>query len=107
LNASLSGYAPERMAAIYNSIEERMRQIPGITQAALALYSPMSGNNWQSGATLEDHPDVRISPSWDRVSAEFFQTIGARILRGRVFDERDTPLSTHVAVINQAFADKF
>ncbi len=106
VNASLSGYAPERFAAIYSSVEERVRQIPGVTDEALVLYSPMSGNNWQMGATVEDRPDLRLQPSWDRVSATFFRTIGARVVRGRVFDERDTPNSTHVAVINQAFADK-
>jgi macrolide transport system ATP-binding/permease protein len=29
------------------------------------------------------------------------------MLRGRMFDERDTPDATHVAVVNQAFAEKF
>ena len=107
VNASLSGYAPERIRAIYGSVDERMRQLPGASDVALVLYSPMSGNNWQAGATLEDHPDVRLQPSWDRVSPAFFRTIGARVVRGRVFDERDTPISTHVAVINQAFAEKY
>ena len=91
VNSGFSGYAPERLRAIYSSIDERLRKVPGVTDVSLVLYSPMSGNNWQSGATLEDHPEVRLSPSWDRVSPSFFQTIGARIVRGRGFDERDTP----------------
>jgi len=107
VNAGFSGYAPERLAAIYNSIDERTRQIPGVTDVTLALYSPMSGNNYQGGATLEDYPDRQLSPSWVRVSPSFFRTIGARVLRGRAFDERDTPTSTHVAVVNRAFADKY
>ncbi len=28
-------------------------------------------------------------------------------MRGRLFDDRDLPNSTHVAVVNQAFADQF
>jgi predicted permease len=48
-----------------------------------------------------------VSPSWDRVSASFFDTIGARILRGRTFNERDTPEAPHVAVVNQTFADAY
>src|SRR5262249_23633844 len=31
---------------------------------------------------------------------------GARLERGRTFDERDTPEATHVAVVNQAFAER-
>jgi len=107
VNAAFSGYAPEKIGAIYKDIERQMRQIPGVRNAALVLYSPMSGDNWQMGATLEEHPETRANPSWDRVSPSFFDTIGAHILRGRGFDERDTPDATHVAVINQSFADTY
>jgi predicted permease len=107
LNAGFAGYAPAKLASIYSEIDRQMRQIPGVRNVALTLYSPMSGNNWQMGATLEDHPERPTNPSWDRVSPTFFDTIGARILRGRGFDERDTPDSTHVAVVNQAFADAY
>jgi predicted permease len=107
VNAGFGGYAPERLKAIYADIDRQMRQVPGVRNVALALYSPMSGDNWQMGATLEDRPDQKTSPSWDRVSASFFDTIGAKILRGRGFDDRDTPAATHVAVINQAFADQY
>jgi macrolide transport system ATP-binding/permease protein len=107
VNAGFGDYSPEKLASIYNEIEQRMLQIPGVSKASLALYSPMSGNNWQSGATLEEHPQHMVSPRWDRVSPSFFQTIGAHVLRGREVDERDTPNSTHVAVVNQAFADQY
>jgi macrolide transport system ATP-binding/permease protein len=105
VNAGFRGYAPEKLASIYREVDRQLRQIPGVRKVALALTTPMSGNNWQMGATLEDKPQVRANPSWDRVSPSFFDTIGARILRGRAFDERDAPDSTHVAVVNQLFVD--
>jgi macrolide transport system ATP-binding/permease protein len=108
VNAGFGGYPPEKLASIYAEIDRQLRQVPGVRNVALTLYSPMSGNNWQSGATLEERPQQRgVSPSWDRVSGSFFDTIGARILRGRTFNERDTPDATHVAVVNQAFADQY
>jgi predicted permease len=107
VNAGFNSYAPEKIAAIYHDVERELKEIPGVRGVGLSLYSPMSGNNWQSGVTLESHPDLMVSPSWDRVSPGFFQSVGARILRGRGFDERDTPDATHVAVVNQAFADKY
>jgi len=100
-----AGYAPQKLAAIYGEIDRRMREIPGVRNVALALYGPMSGNNWQSKVTIEARPQQEAIPSWNRASPSFFDTIGARILRGRGFDERDTPNSTHVAVVNQAFVD--
>jgi predicted permease len=107
VNAGFSTYAPEKIAAIYRDIETKMRQIPGVRNAALALYVPMSGNNWQSGISLEGLPKPQNSPSWDRVSAGFFETIGAHIVRGRGFDEHDTPEAPHVAVVNQKFVDQY
>jgi predicted permease len=110
VHAALNGYAPEKLAGVYREIERRMRTLHGVRNASLSLYSPMEGNNWSRGISLEDRPTDPAHPfssSFDRVSGTFFDTIGARILRGRTFDERDTPDSTHVAVVNQSFADKF
>ena len=42
-----------------------------------------------------------------RVSADYFETVGTRLVRGRFLDESDTPSSRHVAVINEAFARKY
>ncbi len=106
VNASLNGYAPEKIADIYRDLERELKQIPGVHNASLSLYSPMSGNNWQTGVSLEAHPDLAFSPSWDRVTPSFFDTIGARMVAGRKFDERDRPGATHVAIVNQAFAKK-
>ena len=106
VNASFGGYAPEKIGAIYRDLERELKQMPGVRNAALSLYSPMSGNNWSSGIKVEAKPDLRMGPSWDRVTPAFFDTIGARIVEGRGFDERDLPNSTHVAVVNQAFAKR-
>jgi hypothetical protein len=110
VHAALSAYAPEQLGAVYREIERRMTGVAGVRSASLSLYGPMEGNNWSSGISLEDRPTDPSRPfssSWDRVSPRFFETIGARMLRGRMFDERDTPDATHVAVVNQAFAEKF
>ncbi|MGA3236460.1 MAG: ABC transporter permease [Bryobacteraceae bacterium] len=108
VNAGFSSYAPEKIAAIYRDVERQLKDIPGVRNVGLSLYSPMSGNNWNSGVTLESQPDHMVSQiSWDRVGPGFFETLGAHILRGRNFDERDTPDATHVAIVNQAFADKY
>jgi len=107
VNAGFGGYSAERLTTIYEQIDRQMRQIPGVRNVALVLYSPMSGNNWQSGVTLEERPQHQVSPSWDRVSGSFFDTIGAHLLRGRTFNERDTPGAPQVAVVNQMFADQY
>jgi macrolide transport system ATP-binding/permease protein len=72
----------------------------------------MSDNSWSSGVSIEGRP-APANPgdfdgaSWLRVSAGYFETIGTRLTRGRFLDERDTPGSRHVAVINETFARKY
>jgi len=105
VDANFGGYAPEKLAALYADIDRRMRDIPGVRNAALALYAPMSGDNWGMNITLEEKPLLEAGSSWNRVSPSFFDTIGARILRGRGFDETvDRPGSTAVTVVNEEFA---
>ena len=106
LNTNLNGYAPEKVAAIYREIRRRVAAIPGVQAESMALYGPMENNNWQSGIHTEEHPEISYSPSWDRVSTGFFDVIGARLLRGRAFNDGDAPGATRVAVINRAFAAK-
>jgi predicted permease len=47
------------------------------------------------------------SVSFTSVGPDYFQAIGARILRGRPITEQDNNNSRHVAVVNQAFAKKY
>jgi predicted permease len=112
VDLALDGYTPQRLAVLYQALERRLTQIPGVASASLALYSPMEGDNWSDRISFEgpagplaaesDH-----SPSIDRVSAHYFETIGTRLLRGRVIDERDTPAALHVAVVNETFAARY
>ena len=47
------------------------------------------------------------APSWDRVGPHYFETIGTRLLRGRVIDERDKPGAVNVAIVNETFVRRF
>ena len=103
------GYSEQRLAEMYRSVAENLKQVPGVVSASFSLYSPMGGMNWSFGASIEGHPPVKEehAPSWDRVSAHYFETIGTRILRGRGIEEQDTPKSRPVAVINETFAKRY
>jgi predicted permease len=110
VNAALNGYALDKVATEYRDLETQLRGIGGVRDASLSLYSPMEGNNWDQGISIEDHPapaGQRYSSSWDRVSPSFFNVLGSRMVHGRMFEERDLSAAQRVAVINQAFAEKF
>jgi predicted permease len=110
LHNPLTGYSTPRLIALYRAIEERLRQIPGVQGAGLALYNPLS-DNWGELVLVQGHPmpkgDENAGASWDRVSASFLQDFGISVLRGRGFTAGDDERSELVAVVNQAFVKRF
>jgi len=105
---SLSTIPFGELDVLYARMRARLAAIPGVTNAAFSLYAPMSGDNWSSGITVDGHdPSERLQASWNRVSPRYFETIGTPVIRGRVFDERDTPSSPPVALVSQRFARQF
>ena len=105
------GYNLETIGALNQRLEDEFKALPGVKSAGLALYSALEGNNWGESVFIEGRPlpgpEDHHNSSWDRVSPQFFQTIGQPILRGRGFTDQDTATSQMVAVINQAFVQKF
>ena len=108
LAPSLSTIPSEQLPDLYPRLQERLRQIPGVANAAFSLYSPMSGDNWASIITVDGHgTDERLTASWNRVSPRYFDTVGTRLIRGRAFDERDGPDAPPVAIVSETFARRF
>jgi predicted permease len=112
IDPSLGGYTVDHLGGLYRSLKDRLRQIPGVESVSFSLYSPMADMNWSGGISVEGRPPSADphefdGASWLRVSSDYFETIGTPLVRGRLLDERDTPNSLHVAVINEAFARKY
>jgi predicted permease len=106
-----AGYTYERLPALYQQLKERMSGIPGVRSASLALTSPLGGWNFSTPVFIEGRAPA-ANPSedlviYDFVSAQYFETIGNKILRGRPISEQDTPNAHHVAVVNETFVRKF
>jgi predicted permease len=106
-----AGYNLETIAAVNQRIEDEFKALPGVKSAGLALYSTLEGNNWGESVFVEGRPapgpEENHGSSWDRVSPQFFQTVGQPLIRGRAFTDQDTATSQMVAVVNQTFVKKF
>jgi predicted permease len=91
-------------------LRERLEALPGAENASISSQLPgvgMNGGNFTvEGTTYAEDRDVPES-GWLAVSPGFFETFDVRVLRGRVFDERDGADALPVAVVNQAFAERY
>jgi len=111
MNSPMPSYSQEHLQALYRAVEDRLLQLPNVDSVSLALYSPLSFDNWGEFIAVEGKGDPKPSDesgsSWDRVSHSYFSTIGQRIVRGRDFTASDVAGSRPVAIVNQAFATRF
>jgi putative ABC transport system permease protein len=111
INPMLGNYKPEELEPMFQKIDDRLRQIPGVRMAAPALYAPMTGDSWNDGIRVAGRPEPGAKEdtgaSWARVMPGFFETLGATMALGRPITEDDTSTTRKVAVINEAFAKRF
>jgi macrolide transport system ATP-binding/permease protein len=109
INPEAAGYTDEKLPRLYQGLETALPQIPGVLSASLSTYSPLGGNNWNDWVYIEGKPPdyTGTPPSWLRVGPHYFETIGTRLLQGRVIDERDQAGASRVAVVNETFARRY
>lgn len=111
LDPAGAGYTTDKIRQFNDQLEREFSALPGMQSVGLALYSPLEGNNWGDSVYVEGRPDpgptADTGSSWDRVSPQFFETVGQQIVRGRGITDQDTATSRMVAVVNQAFVKKF
>jgi putative ABC transport system permease protein len=81
----------ERLLAFYQSLDEKLRALPGVEEVAFASQFPLGGRDWQTSYRVEDQPRPQRLPSMELtvVSPNYFRALGIPLLRGRYFTEQD------------------
>ena len=85
----------------------RLRAIPGITSVASVAVVPVSGRGWNDNVNVKDSDAQRRISNFNRVSPQYFQTMGTSLIAGRDFLDTDTASSPRVAIVNEMFARNF
>lgn len=87
----------------YEQVLQRVKKLPGVINATISLSVPPLG--WAgtgivvAGKDLPHHWESTV----DLCSETYFQTLGVRLLRGRLLSKTDIDSARHVAVVNDAF----
>ena len=97
---------PEDLVALSRRIEGRVSTLPGVIAVGLTSVKPVSFNGNTDWIRFVGRPwDGRHTEVNMRdVSAGYFATLNARLLRGRPLADTDTAAVPKVVVINQALA---
>jgi putative ABC transport system permease protein len=95
--------SPEKLMAVYERTRDALRAIPGVQSVALINHLPMTGTGVTTSIELPGRPAAKPGEGPNAIyrlaDAEYFGTIGQRVLRGRGFTAADmTPTSTSIVV---------
>ena len=112
MNISVPGATPERTDDLYNTVLERVRELPGV-QTAGAVDSLFDvGNLYNLGLRSVEGRTAEAKEQWTplrwaAVREDYFQAMGGQLLRGRYFTTQDGPNSPLVAIIDESMARRY
>ncbi|HXE35566.1 MAG TPA: ABC transporter permease [Verrucomicrobiae bacterium] len=91
---------------------ERVSAIPGVQYAAFAWGVPLTGNNWPATLEIEGQPPAikesdKTALPLRAVTEDYFKLMGVTMIEGREFRSGDEGQTLNVAIVNQAFADRY
>jgi putative ABC transport system permease protein len=102
---------PEEWIGFFESLEERIRALPGVRSVGSIFGAPLSEVSITAGFELTDRPPPppgqEPEASWRTVTPGYFETMGIPLLQGRWFEDQDRLGSQPVVVVTQRFVDRF
>ncbi len=105
-----AGYKAVELPALYEQVQRRLEEMPGVRSASLSLNTPQNlccVNLNISVGGRSDRWIEEVNVLFNRVTPGYFETMGTPLLRGRSFSAGDSNSSRHVAVVDHSFANRF
>jgi predicted permease len=104
------GYTSSQGAGFYRQMLARVRSLPEVQSASLATIVPLGDSVEGDEIAVTSYvprPGEPVNADDNAVSPDYFKTMRIPVLEGRDFSDFDTESSGHVAIINQAMAERF
>jgi predicted permease len=93
-----------RRASFYQQLIERAGSLPGVTAIGGVNGLPMTGGGTDGQFLIDDNEAMKGNGEFRVASPGYFEAMGIRLLRGRLFDHTDGPNTQQVALIGEALA---
>ena len=105
-------YTEDKHRVVFlNSLEERLRTLPGVEHVAIGSSHPVFGFNSSSSFLVEGQPepppDKYPEMFFEGISSDYFATMGARLQQGRTFNAGDKEGNPNVVIVNESAARNF
>jgi putative ABC transport system permease protein len=101
---------PGRVSEFRRQLAMRLRALPGVKSVSQAQRQPLTGATRTTPITIDGRPPTDGRPvqaGFNFVSADYFQTLGLRITRGRSFTEQEAQANAPFVLISESTARRF
>jgi predicted permease len=100
-----------QVARFYADLVERLRGLPGVTNAAGVMIPPVSRTGFGGTFTVDGRPEATGAEEpraqMRPITPTYFRTLGIPVRAGRSFDARDGIDSLPVAIVSEAAARRY
>jgi len=110
LDPALSGYSNERSRLLYERTLAQLQRLPGVRAVGAAAMPILGNHSMTSSLAIDSYQGGdgdEMATSRNVVSAGYFKTMGIPLLLGRTFSEHDGAGAPRVAIVNEAFVERY
>lgn len=110
VNVSLDGtthQTDKQRLQYFEEVLARIRNLPGVRSASATEFLPLYATGFVGGRFGVDGRRANRGSTMVPTLADYFQTMGGRILEGREFTGAEVAAGSRVAVVNERFAAEF
>ena len=109
IEPALNGYNAPRAVALFDSLQQRIRSLPGVTAIAATQLPLLSNDNWDLAIRVPGYQakENDTAPNVSAVNPGYFSALGIALIAGREFRPSDDPATPRVAVVNQTFVNAY
>ena len=104
----------EEMSAFYEKSIAKIESLPGVNRAAVVSGLPMfdrtvdlTSRDFTIEGRAVDNASGLANANYRVVSSGYFDVLGTKLIRGRLFSDHDRRESQRVAIINQTMANRY
>ena len=102
-----AGLSQQRLRTLATDVTAALAATPGVDKASVSVNGLFSGTEGDTTIEVEgfkSSSEDDLNSYMDQIGPGYFSTIGATLLLGREFDERDIQPNVNSVVVNEAFS---
>jgi predicted permease len=107
---AMNGHGVMRTRQMLEAIEDEVHRFPGVSGVTTARVRLISGDASMSAfhpQGVVEGSDTDTSAFYNYVGTDFLRTLGIPLVSGREFTRADAEEAPKVAIVNEAFVEKF